>query len=80
MSRTTISWVMSCAAPHSAEEPTNAIREISSRRLRPCRSPSLPHSGVDAAAATTYAVTTQEMSLRLPSSAAIVGNAVARIV
>ena len=42
---------------------------ISSSRFRPCRSPSFPHSGVLAAAATTYAVTSHETSVRRPRSA-----------
>src|SRR3954447_13459488 len=80
MPRTTTSCVRSCAAPHRAEAATNTARAPWSRRLRPWRSPSLPQSGVDAVAATTYAVTSQETSLRRPRSVAIVGSAVARIV
>ena len=53
MARTTISVVIDCAAPHSAEAARKAASAISSRRLRPWRSPSLPHTGVVAAAATT---------------------------
>ena len=71
---------MSWAAPHTAEAVRNSISETSSNRLRPSRSPSLPHSGVLAAAVTTYAATTHETSVSRPRSWAIVGSAVARIV
>jgi len=78
--RTMISSVMVCAMPHNADADTNVASAISSSRLRPWRSPSLPHSGVDAVAATTYAVTTHDRSVSRPRSPAIVGSAVARIV
>ena len=48
-----MSCVMSCAAPQSADETTKSSSATSSRSLRPCRSPSLPHTGVVAAAAST---------------------------
>ena len=51
--RETTSMVMLWAMPQSAEPTRNVASEISSSRLRPWRSPSLPHSGVVAAAAMT---------------------------
>ncbi len=71
---------MSWAAAQRADEATKVANAISSRSLRPWRSPSLPQSGVVAAAATTYAVTTHDTSPRLPRSLAITGRPVARIV
>src|SRR5205807_3606766 len=46
----------------------------------PCRSPSLPHSGVAAVAATTYTLTSHDTSLRWPRSLAMVGRPVERTV
>src|SRR4051812_19744515 len=57
-----------------------AANAVCSSRLRPSRSPSLPHSGIDTVEATTYAVTIHDTSVSRPSSPAIVGSAVARIV
>ena len=48
--------------------------------LRPYRSPSLPHSGVDTVDASRYAVTTQDRCDSPCRSPAIVGSAVATIV
>lgn len=49
-------------------------------RLRPYWSPSLPHSGVEAVAASRYAVTTHDRWLSPPRSLTIVGSAVDTIV
>src|SRR4051794_4359093 len=78
--RRAMSCVIEPAAPHSADSTTNALSETSRAILWPWRSPSLPHRGVDAVAATTYAVTSHETSVSRPRSPAIVGRAVARIV
>jgi len=46
MPRNTISWVMSCESPHSADAATKPIMPASRKGLRPNRSPSLPAIGV----------------------------------
>src|SRR3954451_8543647 len=63
---------------------TDPIRKITiaawKKILRPYRSPSLPHSGVDAVDASRYAVTTQERCCRPPRSATMVGRAIETMV
>ncbi len=49
--RKAISWVMSCAAPHSADPTRKITMAVWNSLLRPYWSPSLPHSGVAAVAA-----------------------------
>ena len=78
--RNAINQPIVCAVPESAEKPMNTTIAAAINRLRPNRSEAFPHTGVEAAAASTYAVTTHDSSARPPSWPAIVGSAVAMIV
>src|SRR6516225_1542256 len=71
---------MVLASPESAEPIRKMTIEASKNVLRPYRSPSLPHSGVDTVDASRYAVTTQDRCDSPCRSPAIVGSAVATIV
>ena len=55
------------AVPDSAEKPVNTTIAAPISRRRPNRSEAFPHTGVEAAAASTYAVTTHDSSLKPPS-------------
>src|SRR5262245_60760259 len=80
IARNAISWTMVCASPASAEPIKKMTIEAWKNVLRPYRSPSLPHSGVDTVDASRYAVTTQDRWDSPCRSPAIVGSAVATIV
>src|SRR5215470_12908021 len=67
-------------SPASAEPIRKMTIEASKNVLRPYRSPSLPHSGVDTVDASRYAVTTQDRCDSPCRSPAMVGSAVATIV
>ena len=61
--------------------PTRKITMVIwNRRLRPNRSPSLPHNGVEIVVARRYAVMTHDRWLMPPRSPTIVGSAVATMV
>lgn len=79
MARKPISCPMFCAMPLSAEPARKITIDVMKAPLRPYMSPSLPHSGVELAVASVYAVTTQERCSRPPSSPTIVGIAVPTI-
>src|SRR5262249_39904635 len=78
--RNAINWSMVWDSPASAEPIRKMTIEAWKNALRPYRSPSLPHSGVDTVDASRYAVTTQDRCDNPCRSPAIVGSAVATIV
>ncbi len=51
--RNAMSWSIECARPDSAEPTRKMMIAITSQRLRPYRSPSLPYSGVVTVEAST---------------------------
>ena len=78
--REAISSIIEWASPEKID-PTRKITIAAWKNcLRPYRSPSFPHSGVDAVEASRYAVTTQDRWDSPCRSPAIVGSAVATIV
>src|SRR5215468_1666566 len=80
IARNAISSRIVCDSPASADPMRKMTIEASKNVLRPYRSPSLPHSGVDTVDASRYAVTTQDRWDSPCRSPAIVGSAVATIV
>ncbi len=70
---------MSWAMPLSAEPIRKITIEVMKAPLRPYMSPILPHSGVEAAVARVYAVTTHDRCWSPPSSPTMVGIAVPTI-
>jgi hypothetical protein len=71
---------MSWLRPESAEPTRKIAIEPMKTPLRPWRSPSLAHTGVETAVVSAYAVTTHAWCARPPSSPTIVGIAVPTIV